>query len=123
MVEILSWDCAEAAEMDEMWSFVQNKDDRRWLWYVIDHGTRETLAYVFGERELNGENEVFLELKALLEPFGITTFYTDGLSTYERNLAGFTHIISKKNTQRIKAQELDPQNPYKEIVSQNHLLF
>jgi len=89
-----------------MWSFVQNKDDRRWLWYAIDHNTREILAYVFGERELNGENEVFQELKALLEPFGITTFYTDGLSTYERNLVGFTHIISKKNTQRIERKNL-----------------
>ena len=64
------------------------------------------MAYVFGERELNGENEVFQELKALLEPFGITTFYTDGLSTYERNLVGFTHIISKKNTQRIERKNL-----------------
>ena len=64
------------------------------------------MAYVFGERELKGKNEAFIELKALLEPFGITTFYTDGLSTYERNLEGFRHIIGKKNTQRIERKNL-----------------
>ena len=104
--EILSWDEAEEAEADEMWSFVQNKDNQRWLWYAIDHNTREVLAYVFGKREIDGKNKAFLELKTLLEPFGITTFYTDGLRTYERNLEGFRHIISKKNTQRIERKNL-----------------
>jgi len=75
-------------------------------WYAIDHNTREILAFVFGKRELKGKNEAFFELKTLLEPFGITTFFTDGLSTYERNLAGFKHIISKKNTQCIERKNL-----------------
>ena len=64
------------------------------------------MAYVFGKRELKGKNEAFLELKALLEPFGIKTFCTDGLHTYERNLKGFKHIISKKHTQRIERKNL-----------------
>ena len=89
-----------------MWSFVRTKDDQRWLWYAIDKETRAILAFVFGERELKGKNEAFLELKALLEPFGIKTFCTDGLSTYERNLKGFKHIISKKHTQRIERKNL-----------------
>jgi len=105
-VEILSWDEVEAVEADEMWSFVQNKENQRWLWYAIDHNTREILAYVFGERELNGKNEAFSELKTLLEPFGITTFFTDGLSTYEDNLKDFNHIVGKKNTQHIERKNL-----------------
>ena len=89
-----------------MWSFVYTKDDQRWLWYAIDKKTRAILAFVFGKRELKGKNEAFLELKALLEIFDIKTFCTDGLSTYERNLIGFEHIISKKNTQRIERKNL-----------------
>jgi len=34
---------------------------------------------VFGRRK----DEVFLQLKALLEPFGISRFYTDGWGAYE----------------------------------------
>jgi len=61
------------AEVDEMWSFVGKKKEPRWLWHAIDHGTGKVLAYIFGRRQ----DEVFLKLKALLEPFGITRFFTD----------------------------------------------
>jgi insertion element IS1 protein InsB len=89
-----------------MWSFVRTKEEQRRIWYAIDHNTREILAFVFGEREIGGKNEAFPELKKLLEPFGIITFYTDGLTTYEQNLAGYKHFISKKNTQRIERKNL-----------------
>jgi insertion element IS1 protein InsB len=39
---------AEESELDEMWSFVQNKENQRWLWHAIDHLTGTVLAYVFG---------------------------------------------------------------------------
>src|SRR5437763_10905703 len=64
---------AGEAEIDEMWSFVGNKGNPRWLWQAIDHHTGAVLAYVFGRRK----DEVFLRLKALLESFGLTRFYTD----------------------------------------------
>jgi insertion element IS1 protein InsB len=63
----------DEAEMDEQWSFVGNKSNQRWLWYAVDHATNTVLAYVFGKRK----DEVFKKLKALLEPFGISRYYTD----------------------------------------------
>jgi insertion element IS1 protein InsB len=66
-----------SSELDEMWSYVANKANPRWLWPAIDHRSGKVLAYVFGRRK----DEVFLRLKALLEPFGITRFYTDGWGT------------------------------------------
>ena len=33
------------AELDEQWSFVQNKSNQRWLWVAIDHATGIVLAY------------------------------------------------------------------------------
>ena len=53
------------AEADEMWSFVKRKQNQRWLWHAIDHRSGKVLAYVFGRRQ----DEAFLKLKALLEPF------------------------------------------------------
>src|SRR2546426_1940 len=32
------------AEMDEMWSFVGNKGNPRWLWHAIDHHTGKVLV-------------------------------------------------------------------------------
>ena len=61
------------SELDEMWSYVRSKANPRWLWHAIDHHTGKVLAYVFGRRKDN----VFLKLQKLLEPFGITKYYTD----------------------------------------------
>jgi insertion element IS1 protein InsB len=64
---------ADEAEVDEMWSFVGKKREPRWLWHAIDHRSGQVIAYVLGRRK----DEVFLKLRTLLEPFGITRYYTD----------------------------------------------
>jgi insertion element IS1 protein InsB len=39
------------AEIDELWSDVQSKENQRWLWHTIDHKTGKILAYTFGSSE------------------------------------------------------------------------
>jgi IS1 family transposase/transposase-like protein len=92
----------ESAELDEMWSYVGNKDNQRWLWHAIDHNTGKVLAYVFGDRK----DVVFLELKALLEPFGITRFYTDDWGAYNRHIPTEQQVVGKQNTQKIERKHL-----------------
>ena len=86
------------SELDEMWSYVRSKSNPRWLWHAIDHWSGKVLAYVFGRRK----DEVFLQLKALLEPFGITRYYTDGWGAYERQVEPEKHTVGKANTQKIE---------------------
>jgi insertion element IS1 protein InsB len=78
---------AEEAEVDEMWSYVGKKREPRWLWHAIDHRSGQVLAYVLGRRK----DEVFLKLKALLEPFGIMRYYTDYWGAYTRHLDTDAH--------------------------------
>jgi insertion element IS1 protein InsB len=92
----------DEAEVDEMWSFVGKKEYQRWLWYAIDHCSGQVLAYVLGEHK----DEVFLKLKRLLEPFGITRFYTDDWGAYQRHLEAEKHKIGKQNTQKIERKHL-----------------
>ena len=92
----------DAAEADEMWSFVGTKKAPRWLWHAIDHCTGTVLAYVFGRRT----DEVFVELKRLLKPFGITRYYTDHWGAYARHLAPEEHCPGKRNTQTIERKHL-----------------
>ena len=92
----------ETAEIDEMWSFVKNKKNQRWLWHAIDHANGQVLAYVFGERK----DKVFLQLKSLLMPFGIKHFFTDDWGAYERKIPSEQHTISKSNTQKIERKHL-----------------
>jgi insertion element IS1 protein InsB len=99
---IVSLGRVESAELDEMWSFVQSKKQQRWLWHAIDHATGKVLAYVLAPHE----DVAFLELKALLKPFEITQFFTDGWGAYQRHLDQQSHIIGKSNTQKIERKHL-----------------
>jgi insertion element IS1 protein InsB len=51
-------------------------------------------------------DNVFVELKTLLEPFGIKKFYTDGWGAYERKLNPNQHQVGKANTQKIERKHL-----------------
>ena len=92
----------EEAEVDEMWAFVGKKTEQRWLWHAIDHRSGKVLAYVFGRRQ----DEVCVKLKALLEPFGITRYYTDYWGAYMRHLDAAAHRPGKRNTQKIERKHL-----------------
>jgi len=102
----------EAAELDEMWSCVGKKQEPRWLWHAIDHCTGKVLASVFGRRK----DEVFLQLKALLEPFGLTRYYTDHWGAYTRHLDPEVHSPGKRNTQKIERRHLTLRTRIKRVV-------
>jgi len=101
-----------SSELDEMWSFVKAKTNPRWLWHAIDHHTGKVLAYVFGRRK----DDVFLKLQKLLEPFGITTFYTDGWGAYERHIEAEKHHVGKENTQKIESKHINLRTRMKRLV-------
>lgn len=85
-----------------MWSFVESKAQQRWLWHAIEHQSGKVLAYVLASHE----DEAFLKLKGLLEPFGIMKFYTDGWGAYERHIEASLHTVGKRNTQKIERKHL-----------------
>lgn len=100
------------AEVDEMWSFVGSKKAPRWLWHAIDHHTGAVLAYVFGRRR----DQVFVALKRLLKPFGITRYYTDYWGAYERHLPVEEHCPGKRNTQQIERKHLTLRTRIKRLM-------
>ncbi len=70
------------------------------------------LAYVFGRRK----DAVFLKLQQLLEPFGITKFYTDGWGAYERHIDPEQHHVGKENTQKIESKHINLRTRMKRLV-------
>ena len=102
----------DVAELDEQWSYVKGKSNQRWLWLAIDHDSGVVLAYVFGRRK----DEVFKQLKALLEPFGISRFYTDDWGAYERNIEPEKHEVGKRNTQKIERKNLNSRTWVKRLA-------
>ena len=100
------------SELDEMWSYVGKKANPRWLWHAIDHQSGKVLAYVFGRRQ----DDVFLRLKALLSPFGIIRYYTDGWGAYERHIDAVRHAVGKEHTQKIESKHINLRTRIKRLV-------
>mgnify|MGYP001943552403 CR=1 FL=1 len=97
----------------------EKKANQRWLWHAIERTSGKVLAYVFGTRK----DEVFLQLKALLLPFGISRFYTDDWGAYKRHLDGSKHEIGKQNTQTIENKQLKKANSNSTFSTENNLLL
>ena len=70
------------------------------------------LASVCGRRQ----DAVFLQLKALLEPFGLTRYHTDHWGAYTRHLDAEAHNPGKRNTQKIERKHLTLRTRIKRLV-------
>ena len=102
----------EAAEMDERGSCVGKTAQQRWLWQAIDHASGVILAYVCGVHE----DEVFLQLKEYLRPFGLSRVYTDNAGVYSRHLAPDHHAVGKQPTQKIERKHLTRRTRMKRLA-------
>jgi IS1 family transposase len=40
----------DVVELDELWSFVKRKTNKRWVWVALCRRTRQVVAYVIGDR-------------------------------------------------------------------------
>ena len=68
------------AESDEQWSYVQNKSNQRWLWYVRERFSGRILADTLGKRT----DETFRELKDSIAHLPIKYYDTDNWGGYHR---------------------------------------
>jgi insertion element IS1 protein InsB len=102
----VAWDVERAgdaeAEVDAMRSCVGHKGHPRWRWQAIDHHTGKVFASVLGRRTA----EVFVPLKALLEPFGLTHSDTDSWGAYTRHLAPDVQSPGTRHPQKSERQHL-----------------
>jgi insertion element IS1 protein InsB len=93
-----------APEIDELWSYVQNKAKQRWLWYALDKISLKVVTYTFGTRC----DSTLESLLQKLENYSKVTFYfADGWGSYARLLDSKKHIVSKRYTQRIERSNLN----------------
>ena len=67
---------------------------------------------MFGRRK----DAVFLRLQELLEPFGITKYYTDGWGAYERHIDAEQHHVGKEHTQKIESKHINLRTRIKRLV-------
>jgi insertion element IS1 protein InsB len=89
-------------EIDEMWSFVEKKENHRWLWYAFAPKTKQVIGYVRGRRT----DAACQHLLDKLARCQVTRFYTDRWESYEKLIPEHRHWIGKAGTQRIERNNL-----------------
>ena len=68
------------AEADEMWSFVQKKANRQWIWIAMDATTRQIIAFHVGDRSRDSAKELWAKIPVVYREQA--TFHTDQYEAY-----------------------------------------
>ena len=80
-------------EFDEMWHFLQSKK-QKWIIKALDRGTRRTIAWVIGSRDVATFERLYDKIKHLND----CIFYTDDWDAFAKILPKERHVIGKIHT-------------------------
>lgn len=89
-------------ELDEQWSFVENKARQQWHWYAYKTKADGVLAYTFGPRT----DETCQSCRNSLKPFSAGMITRDNRSSYTREMPQDKHLVGKIFTRRIERNNL-----------------
>jgi insertion element IS1 protein InsB len=98
-------------EMDEMRTYIRNKENRYWIAYAIRRDTREVVDLKVGKRNKKTLRRV-IETLLLSEAVKI---YTDRLNLYEYLIPGYLHTRSKYKINYIERKNLSVRTHLKRL--------
>jgi insertion element IS1 protein InsB len=78
----------DVLELDEVWSFVANKQQKVWLWIALCRRTRQVVAYTLGDRSTQTCQELYNKLP---EPYRQCKTYSDFWDAYKAVFPKETH--------------------------------
>jgi hypothetical protein len=76
-VELL---CLEV-EADELWSFVEKKENKQWVWLAFDRETRQIIAFYVGDRSRKSAKKLWGRIPSVYSQQAI--FSTDAWDAYK----------------------------------------
>ena len=83
-------------ECDELWSFVDRKDNKQWVWLAIDRDTREIVGVHIGDRSEAGARALWNSLPPVYRQCAIS--YTDYWGAYGKVFPPTRHKAIGKET-------------------------
>lgn len=67
-------------QCDELWSFVDNKGNKQWVWLVLDADTREIVGVSIGARDQTAAQQLWASLPPVYRQCAVA--YTDFWTAY-----------------------------------------
>jgi insertion element IS1 protein InsB len=89
--------CLEV-EVDEVWSFVQKKTNKHWVWIAMDKQTRQIIAFHVGDRSHDSAKQLWANIPAVYREQA--TFYTDQYAAYTNVIPVAQHKAITKHARK-----------------------
>ena len=83
-------------QMDELWSFVDDKGNKQWVWLAIDATTREVLGCHIGDRSRESARALWQSIPAVYRQCAVV--YTDYWEAYETVIPAKRHRAVGKDS-------------------------
>ena len=78
----------DVLELDELWSFVLKKTNKRWVWIALCRRTRQIVAYFSGDRSEESCRELW---KRIPDSYKKCRSFSDFWDTYQKVFSSQTH--------------------------------
>jgi insertion element IS1 protein InsB len=86
------------SEADEMWSFVQKKAHKQWIWIAMDAQTRQVIAFYVGDRSRDSAKELWAKIPWVYRERAI--FHTDQYEAYRGVIPAERHKAITKHARK-----------------------
>lgn len=83
-------------EADELWSFVQNKANKQWIWLVIDKFSKQVIAAEIGDHSEESARKLYEQIPDAIKENAV--FYTDLWKAYGEVIPAEQHITCEKGS-------------------------
>jgi len=85
----------DVIELDEMWSFVQKKANKRWLWVALCRRTRQVVAFFLGDRSEDSCQKLFERIPG---SYRSCQSFSDFWAAYQKVFPDETHQSTEKGS-------------------------
>jgi len=108
--EDLQFACPVAAEIeifcleaDELWSFVGRRENKRWIWLVLERRTRQIIALHIGDRSQNSAVALWAKVPVAIKTQALVL--TDCWDAYAVAIPGNQHVACEKQSGQVSLIE------------------
>ena len=120
---LLDYEVGDVLEMDELWSFVLNKGQKRWVWLALCRRTRQIVAFYIGKRDAHAAQQLWQRIDY---PYTLCPLYTDTYEAYQAALPERQHWPKAKRsgaTAHIERWKQHPSPAFGTTCQENLVLF
>lgn len=71
---LVMYEVGDVLEIDELWSFVLEKEQKRWVWLALCRRTRQIVAFYIGKRDDHAARQLEQRIPY---PYTLCPMYTD----------------------------------------------